>query len=263
MKIRIFLYFILILATAQAQILKKNGFYLNNSEGSADYILGNGIVDILTKGSQVWAATGFGLNRTFDTGATWTAFTSGDYTGKGGITALNFMDDSTLWIASSFDTITSDAGTLPAGSGLSYTRDWGESWYHIAQPVDKRNITVYTPNPTVVQNLTFDIAFLDSTIRITSWGGGLRKSSDMGHTWQVVTTDGIPFNVTQSNPNWRNHVAFSVMVENGNLWVGTADGISKSSDGGATWRRFTHQNQQFAISGNFVVALGYQSRRWW
>jgi len=259
MQIRIFISVILLLTVVQGQILKKNSFYLNNSEGSADYLLGNGIVDIITKDGQVWVATGYGVNRTFDAGNTWTAFTSKDYIGKGGVSALGFMDDSTLWIASSFDTITSDAGTLPAGGGLSYTRDSGKTWYHVPQPVDDRSETEYTPNPTVVQNLTFDIAFLDSTIWITSWGGGLRKSNDMGGNWQVVTTDGIPFNVNQSNPNWRNHVAFSVMVENGNLWVGTADGISKSSDAGQTWQRFTHQNQESPISGNFIVALAYQS----
>jgi hypothetical protein len=50
-----------------------------------------------------------------------------------------------------------------------------------------------------------------------------------------------------------------VISENGNLWVGTAEGISKSEDKGETWQRFTSKNQEFPISGNFVVALAYQS----
>jgi photosystem II stability/assembly factor-like uncharacterized protein len=260
MQIKGIVLIIVFLVSAQAQVHKKLGFQLaENGEGTADYLLGNGIVEIVTQESQVWAATGYGTNRTYDGGMSWTAFTSNDYIGKGGVSAMGFMDDSTLWIASSFDTLTSDASSLPAGGGLSYTRNAGRTWFHIAQPVDSRNETEYSPTTTVVQNLTYDIAFLDSTIWITSWGGGLRKSSDMGQNWQVVTTDGIPFDVSQNNPFWRNHVAFSVLVENSNVWVGTAAGISKSSDGGQTWSRFNHQNQEFPISGNFIVALAYQS----
>jgi len=191
----------LLLTNVQGQVLKKNGYFLlENGEGSADQLLGNGIVDIITRDSQVWAATGYGLNRTYDSGNSWTAFTSKDYIGKGGVTAMGFMDDSTLWIASSFDTLTSDANTLPAGGGLSYSRNFGQTWFHIPQPVDDRDETEYAPTTTVVQNLTYDMAFLDSTIWITSWGGGLRTSGDMGQTWQVITTDGIPFDVSQNNP---------------------------------------------------------------
>ena len=98
----------------------------------------------------------------------------------------------------------------------------------------------------------------DSTIWIASFGGGLRRSDDMGQTWQVVTTDGNPFNPLDELYGL-NHRAFSVLSENGNLWVGTAQGISKSADNGQTWERFTASNQEQPISGNFIVALGYQA----
>ena len=48
-----------------------------------------------------------------------------------------------------------------------------------------------------------------------------------------------------------------MLNENGNLWYGSADGISKSTDNGQTWERFKSEGN-FSISGNFVVALGYQ-----
>jgi len=253
---KIIFFIFLLLVTIQAQLLKPGSFQLGpTAEGSVDRLLGNAMVDMVTKDYILFAGSGYGLNRTYDGGSTWTAFTSKDFGGKNGITAITFMDDSTLWIATSFDTSITDVGELPAGSGLSYTRDNGRSWSHVPQPIDPRTVTDYKPTTTNVQNLIFDIAILDSTIWIASFGGGLRRSEDMGSTWHVVTTDGIPFSAL----DYLNHRAFSVMSENGNLWVGTAAGISRSSDGGNSWRRFTSKNQEFPISGNFIVALAYQS----
>jgi len=216
--------------------------------------LGNGIVDIVVRDSAVWVATGFGLNVTIDEGQSWRTFGPGDYNSKGGVSAVGYMDRNTLWIATAFDTTVQDGEELPAGGGLGYTRDGGETWTRIPQPVDDRADTTISPTTTVVQNITFDIAFMDSTIWIASFGGGLRRSDDMGQTWKVVTTDGKPFSSLAN----LNHRAFSLLSENGNLWVGTAEGISKSPDNGQTWRQFTHQNQDFPISGNFVVALAWQ-----
>ena len=248
---------LLMIMISHAQVLHKDGYrFQTPPEPLSNGILGNGIVDILIADSTVWAATGSGLNMTQNNGAYWNNYTSGNYIGKGGVTAMTIQAEHTLWIATSFDTLTADAGTLPAGGGLSYTRDRGVTWTHIPQPVDDRNEQDYKPTTTTVQNLTFDIAALDSTIWIASFGGGLRKSEDMGQTWQVVTTDGLPFSAL----DYLNHRAFSVIAENGNLWVGTAEGISKSSDNGETWQRMKSDNQEFPISGNFVVAIAYQEK---
>jgi hypothetical protein len=257
MKITIILFIMMTVSSVYSQILVKGGYKLmQNDEQPSEYFLGNGIVDIHTKETMVWVATGYGLNSTDDGGENWWNFDSDDYEGKGGVSAMGFMDDSTFWIATAYDTfIVSNEGTnLPVGGGLSYTRDFGRTWYHIPQPVDAKNISEYKPTTTRVQNLTYDIAFLDSTIWIASFGGGLRRSSDMGNSWEVVTTDNLPFSAL----DYLNHRAFSLVSESGNIWVGTADGISKSLDGGNSWRRFTHQNQIYPISGNFVVALSYQ-----
>jgi ligand-binding sensor domain-containing protein len=257
MKYNLIFIILLISTSLSGQILKKDSYHLiQTDEEDSEYFLGNGIVDILIKDSLVWAGTGSGINKSSDGGRTWSTYDSHDYLCKGGISALGFMDDSTLWIAAAYDTfITSDGNQhLPAGGGLSYTRDFGVTWNRISQPKDAKNIEEYKPTTTHVQNLTYDIAFLDSTIWIASFGGGLRKSSNMGNNWEVVTTDYFPF----SSLEYLNHRAFSLVSENGNIWVGTAEGISKSSDGGNIWRRFTHQNQSFPIPGNFVVALAYQ-----
>jgi len=244
-------------ALVQAQIGVTNSFKLAQEIKSTSAVnnafLGNGIIDLLINGDDVWAATGYGLNKSANEGVSWDSFDAEDYNSKGGLSALALMDSNTIWIATAFDTTAQDED-LSAGGGLSYTQDGGLSWTHVRQPVDSRDETEYSPTTTVIQNLTFDIAFVDSTIWIASFGGGLRRSDDMGQTWQVVTTDGIPF----SSGDYVNHRAFSLLEENGNLWYGSAEGISKSADNGLTWQRFTHKNQEFPISGNFVVALGYQ-----
>ena len=235
--------------------LKKSYNLAGEASIASQAFLGNGIVDLSIRDSVVWAATGFGLNKSINEGVSWQTFESDAYLSKGGVSAMGYMNDSTLWIATAFDTSAQD-DDLAAGGGLSYTRDGGLTWTHVPQPIDSRDETEYSPTTTVIQNLTFDIAFVDSTIWIASFAGGLRRSDNMGKSWQIVTTDDIAFN--PGNNENLNHRAFSLLSENGNLWYGSADGISKSTDNGETWQRFRHQNQDYPISGNFVVALAHQ-----
>ena len=167
---------------------------------------------------------------------------------------MAIMEDSILWIASAYDTV-AQGEDLPVGGGLSYTKDSGETWAHISQPIDSVDEQDYAPTTTTIQNLTYDIAFVDGTVWIASFGGGLRKSDDMGETWQVKTTDGLFF----SSGVHLNHRVFSLLTIEDTLWVGSAEGISKTTDNGETWERFTAvASEDTTISGNFIVALAYQ-----
>ncbi len=213
----------------------------------------NTINDIFIKDNQVWIGTGKELMKTTDLGVTWTTYNHKNGLGRGGVSAIAGSGD-TLWVATAFDSTTS-AGVFPAGGGLSFSTDNGNSWTWIPQPIDSIDEDRYRPTTTVIQNLTYDIAISDSAVWIASWGGGLRKSTDMGKTWEVVTVDSLPFDVL----NHLNHMAFSVMFDGNALWVGSAGGIHKSTDGGKSWTTFNHQNQSEPISGNFVVAIANQS----
>ena len=222
-------------------------------------LVGNGITDLCWHNGQIYVGTGYGLSYSRDLGETWQNFTPAEYGGKGGISALAVADDGTVWIATGYDTLVQEDQSLSAGGGLRYRHPDSSNWVYIPQPKDARTDTMEGMRPTTthVQNITYDIAILDNQLWIASFGGGIRRSLDKGQTWEVITTDGLPFSAL----DYLNHRGFSVLAENGNIWVGTANGISKSTDGGQTWERFSVGINQIpvegGISGNWVIALAH------
>jgi photosystem II stability/assembly factor-like uncharacterized protein len=240
---------IVTLSSAQSQSLQKESYRL--AGGFSPGPAGNGIIDLTFENGRLYVAADEGIAITEDAGATWLQSTHANGIGKGGVSAID-VKDKVIWIATGYDTII-DKGYLPAGGGVGYSTDSGESWQWFRQPVDARDVEFYKPTTTHIQNITFDLAITEDAVWIASFGGGLRKSEDMGQSWQVVTVDGIPFDAY----GYLTHRAFSVFYDGEALWVGTAGGIHKSLDGGATWTTFNHRNEQ-SISGNFVVAIGHQ-----
>lgn len=208
---------------------------------SKEGLASNSVSDIVVHGTTIWFGTGAGLSVTADGGQTFISYDEDDGLGKGGISALAVSDE-IIWVATGFDT-TTDLGQFQAGGGLAYSTDQGKTWNAVPQP-----------GPTNVQNVTFDIALRGEEVWITSFGGGLRKSVDRGQTWEIVTPDSLIFDPLAN----LNHRAFSVIVVDSVLWVGTAGGINRSTDGGRTWTNFNHANQEHSISGNFVVAIAHQ-----
>ncbi|RKY82628.1 hypothetical protein DRQ07_00805 [candidate division KSB1 bacterium] len=231
-----------------AQIIRKS-FSLTSENSSV--LSGNVINDVAVSRNSVWIGTNY-LCRTNDNGQSWQIFSEKDGIGRGSVSAIAVSGD-TVWVATAFDTLTA-LGSLIAGGGLAWSADNGNTWTWISQPIDSADVTEYSPTTTEINNPTYDIAISDSLVWIASFAGGLRKSSDMGKTWKVVTVDGNPFSPTK----YYTHRVFSCMYDGKSLWVGTAGGVHKSDDGGKTWVTFNHQNQGKGISGNFVVALALQ-----
>ncbi len=250
-----FLFILFAVTLMSVSLWGQSGFRLYAEQGAPDRggLLGNGITDLLWSNGVLYAGTGFGLNITSDDGDSWQNLSPDDYGGSGGISALSVSPDGVVWIATAFDT-TIDGDDLQVGGGLRFLEPGSSEWMFIPQPVDARDDTAggKSPTTTVVQNITFDIAAQDSLIWIASFGGGVRRSLDRGQTWEVVTTDGLPFSAFDH----LNHRGFSCVFDtSGNIWVGTVGGISKSADGGQTWERFTYTNQNQPISGNWVIGL--------
>ena len=253
---------------------------------------GNSIGDMLVIGDTIWVAASKGLNVSFDRGETWKNFYNTEVLGTEDISALGYYKG-IIWIATAHTSYINDEA-VDEGSGLHYTNNQGESWTNIPQPVDNESDSLIAyginngeglpkvralPITVTPQNITYDIAFTPGTIWITSWSSGLRRSNDMGKTWQRVLlpsddfnnlkpTDTVKFSLqVQSGKfgteHYLNHVAFSVIsTDDSTLYVGTADGINKTTDANSqypSWQKFNHQNQDNPISGNFVVALGYNN----
>ncbi len=245
--------FLFVFSTAAMGQLGKPSHYALGA--GSNKLAGNGVVVIKKHGTGIWFATSGGVSVTNDEGATIQKIDGDGNMPKGGISALDIAEDGTIWVAAVYDT-TIDDETLQAGGGLAYSQDNGFTWNYIKQPVDPNfpDSLGYAPTTTHVQNTTWDIAVHGSTVWIASWGGGFRKSSDYGVSWEVVPPDEFPFSAKDN----LNHLGFSIVFDgSGNIWTGSAAGINKSTDNGKTWTNYTAQNGS-GISGNFVVALGPQ-----
>jgi len=244
----------------------------------------NSISDILVTGNNtIWLGTDSGVSLSTDGGATWTNFDGNPAFGYQSVSAIGYDSLSRTFWAATATSENSNGQIVSVGTGLKYTTDNGKSWTSLPQPLDSQSDTVVAyginqlralPVTVPEQNLVYDIAFTPGKVWIATFAGGLRKSSDMGKTWQRVVlppdylnevkpSDTLNFCMQPVSGNFcsednLNYRVFSVISTNDStLYVGTADGINKSTDDGISWQKFTHSNENNAISGNFVVALGY------
>ncbi len=230
----------------------------------------------------IWLATSRGLSKSTNNGADWTNYYKSDDFSTRAVSKVGYHNG-TIWAGLWHNEEGIGGETVAVGDGLRYSTDDGNTWNEIPQPVDDPSddkitygINVLDALPVTVpqQNLVYDIDFTSDAVWIATFAGGLRKSTDMGQTWQRVVLppdyldeispdDTLNFDLSPVagelglEENF-NHRVFSILVVNDSLmYVGTSGGINKSTDGGVSWRKFNHQNQDQPISGNFIVELGY------
>jgi hypothetical protein len=248
------------------------------------YPISNFIIRIFPFGDTTWFATGSGLMRTTDRFNTFDNYYGIDPFGIDDMSGLAVFKN--VIVAATATNQVLSGENIPVGTGIKVSTDYGVSWNSFPQPVDGRydTVIIYGNNhisalPVVVpqQNLSYDIAITRTkndlnnyTIWITSWGGMLRKSTDYGNSWERVvlppdnldsiriTETGYTFVVNvRSNIN---QTPFSIKALNDStLFVGTANGINKSTDWGQSWRKYNYQNSGGTVSGDFVVNLYVQS----
>jgi len=271
-----------VLGWLDAQVI--NSFAISNST-STPFPPSNVVNKIVPKGDTVWVGSGKGPTFSIDGGKSWRQFSSSETFDNKGVSAVT-VQGSEIWISTTYITRPLDVAHQ-TGHGLHYSTDRGKTWTFISQPIDTGRVDtlLYGNNkiPTLnvivaVDNVTYDIALTQSTVWIASWAGGLRKSTNRGHSWERVIlppdnldrispTDTLRFALavvdkkleTDSLIGNLNHRTFSVYAGNDStIWVGTANGINKSTDGGISWRKFNHQNQLKPISGNWVVGITEQ-----
>lgn len=246
----------------------------------------NSISHIETRGTLLWAGTGKGLASTLTGGRSWQSYRSLPQFANTGIFALTIKGD-TVWASTGFSKDVENVGSVQTGSGYTYSLDNGTTWNSLPQTLDAqsdslvtygRNIVNFLPVTVPEQNVTFDISLTDSIVWIASWSSGLRKSNNLGRTWQrtvLPDDDMTSISPDDSLGNYEinpvpvnNFKVFSVFAENPSvIWAGSAGGINKSTDGGISWQHFRTNNQVAHILSNWVIAirgqqLGSTTRIW-
>ncbi len=250
----------------------------------------NSISQIVGADTILWIGTSRGASKSRTSAKTWINYDGNPAFANDGIFALAVLNDTT-WASTGYEKEITD-GTVQTGSGYAFSTDAGATWLHRNQTLDQRgdSIISYGINdsiwllPVVVpeQNVTFDISLTPGATWIASWASGLRKSTDRGATWQRILLPADNMNsISPYDTLWEyratdtlqshriyhrfdprrnnNMLAFSVhAVDNDTIWCGTAGGIDKSTDGGVSWKRFTHQNQLSGIAGNWVITIEHQ-----
>lgn len=242
----------------------------------------NSTNEIVVSRDTIWFGTDKGLCFTADNGSSFTSFANTNGFETKGISAIA-LNDGIIWVATA-TSFKQDNQSIPAGGGLYFSTNRGMTWMQIPQPVDAGLVDTlqYGVNriktlaiTTTANNLSYDLALTSNAVWSANFAGMLRKSTDRGTTWQRVVlppdtldhispNDTLDFDLSPSGGKSGlrqnlNHRVFSVAASNDTtLWVGTAGGINKSTDGGVSWKKFSHQNQLQGISGNFVVAISIQ-----
>lgn len=244
----------------------------------------NSVSQILIKNGVVYLATNKGLNVSTDGGATFQ--TNWGTNGPTGIStnALAVTGDTIVVAAST--SLNQNGNSLPVGQGLYVSTDNGATWAHEPQDVDStydttvvfgKNKLLALPITTDVNNISYALAFYGGYLYAANFAGGLRRSNDLGKTWHRVVMPPDYLDYITQNPDSTytfqlspiagkltqetnyNHEAFSLYCDGDSaLYVGTADGIDKTTDNGYSWHKFNHQNEP-GISGDFVVWLAAQN----
>ncbi len=264
-----------------AQMLRT---YQLSTPGGSDRPTANSVNEIVVSGDTLWVGTSRGLSIGVGSPARWWNWSNETPFSNTGISAIAVEGD-VVWVAAATST-KQDGESLPTGDGYFRSTDRGATWTRFAQPTESGTVDtlVYGVNRipalnigTTINNITYDLTIGAGNVWTANFAGMLRRSSDLGVTWHRVVlppdglssispTDSLDFDLAPTGGRLGltgnlNHRVFSVMVDlDSTIWVGTAGGINRSTDGGLSWTKFTHSNQANGISGNFVVAL--REQRW-
>lgn len=265
----------------------------SSSPVSSQTIISNFISDIIVvsndAGDTIWFGTGKGISRTTNRGISFQNYYGTEPFGEDDVSGIAVYKNWVV-VSTAYSQLIGEE-YVPTGTGIKVSSDYGVTWASYPQPIDALSDTLIQYGisniqalPVVVEefNLSYDIAITkknnssDSLVFwITSWAGGTRKSTDFGATWQrvvlppdafnTITPTGGPYNF-QLNPRDppqgnNNHKGFSVTAENDStIYVGTANGINKSTDWGISWKKYNFDSTGSGpgVSGDFVVGLNVQ-----
>ncbi|MCL4511592.1 MAG: hypothetical protein M1470_11040 [Bacteroidetes bacterium] len=267
-----------LVTSANAQFLKQT----YKLDGLPSQPSSNSISQILIVNGEVYIGTDKGLNMT--NGGGLALQTNIGTNGPTGVSVNAIAVKGDTIVAAVSTTMQQSGTTYPVGKGLYASTDDGTTWTQEPQSLDSladstvtfgNNVLTALPVTTDVNNISYSLAFYKGYLYAANFAGGLRRSADLGKTWQrvVLPPDYLNYITEDSSYTFQlspvagaltsesnlNHRVFSVYSDGDSaLYVGTADGINKTTDNGYSWYKFTHQNQSSPISGNFVVSITAQ-----
>ena len=177
----------------------------------------------------------------------------------------------------------------PMGTGISWSYDNGNTWNYINQPLDNNESPYTFTNwgnqdsirfksiTTSIYNVTYDLEEYNGYIYATSFAGGLRR---FNHTnpyseWELIPlplddqsslvcgdidTETYQYNPVDPPDGNDNHKAFSILIDENIIWVGTGDGINKGiindDNNCISW---THYNESYGGMGDeWVITIRNQ-----
>jgi photosystem II stability/assembly factor-like uncharacterized protein len=186
-----------------------------------------------------FGATGGGLWKTVDSGATWFPVTDGQIRSASvGAVAVSETNPDLVFIGMGESAI---RGNIMPGDGIYRSRDAGKTWSHVGfRDVDAiSKIRIHPTNPDIVYAAVFGKYSVPSAER------GVFKSTDGGTTWRKVLfrdakTGAVDIAIDRTNPNvlyaalWEAYRKEYQMSSGG-----PGSGLFKSTDGGETWKEVT------------------------
>jgi len=179
---------------------------------------------VLVDGSgTIWAGTAGGVNRSTDGGSTWQRFktdgTGGSLTGNWVISIEeqeHAGGERSIWMAT---WNTGDVGGGGGGQfGVTVTHDGGDSF-----------------EQALLGERIYDFAFDGNTV-YAAGDNGLFVSEDAGRTWTSINRfrdSSDPRRIVRPGAS-----VYTAGITEDALWVGTADGLLRTTNEGLSWRIF-------------------------
>jgi hypothetical protein len=216
----------------------------------------NGIAAHPTVANIIYiAASGGGVWETTDGGMTWTPLTDTQKTLSMGAIAIAPSNPSVLYAG----TGTPDNGG-DYGRGILISTDGGSTWT-LSDPngiFDRRGVSEIAVDPKNANTAYVATSSCCAKNAINDTSDGIYKTTDGGVTWTNTTSSvfGGPWSSVRIDPTTTGGTAVLYAAAGTDTFVpaATADGVYKSSDGGATWTLLASAPNGASV-GRTVVAL--------
>jgi len=273
----------ILLASLMLVIVSAEGAHARQDGGpdlSPYGILNNSVANLHVTDEGVWV--GPFLNLSTDQGTTWYLPDTDSLFGTPN--RLFSIDvEGNVVVAGLGRADNSGGESVQTAAGFLVSEDGGQSFQYrfpqLDDPADDTQVygvSTLPALPVIVpqQSPPFDVD-VDAgtgTIWVAGWASGIRRSDDMGRTWQrvVLPPDDLdrirpdqPYSFSveprRGGNGSLNHMGFSVLVDaSGTVWAGTAGGLNRSLDGGQSWDKFKADGTSASLTGDWIISIEEQ-----